>query len=126
MSVARQDAPPPAHEVRLSELLITPTEVISPVGRFRRASTRWSVGDPIPEKAASGVIITLAVILALPSCFMSLLLLLIKDFTGKLDVPLILTDGPMEHRTTVRVDNRGEYNEVLAVVNWARTDPHAT
>lgn len=110
-----------AYSGYLAEIYITPTEVRTPVGTFRRSTTTWSLGTPVEGSTTPTWAMVLAILLIPCTAFLSLLLLLAKEPDGVYRVPLTLTDGRAEYRTILVVAGQPGYTQAVRIVNWART-----
>lgn len=106
---------------KLQEIAITETEVVTPAGAFARATTRMTLGQFTPVRRLTGVWIVLAILFIPCTAGLSLFLLLIKENTGEVDVPLHVVDGIREYRTVLRAADWQEYILFTQIVNWANT-----
>jgi hypothetical protein len=112
--------PVPIDTVIVGGIPVTPTQILTPIGAFDRATTIWTFGQLRPLKATPGILIAFAVVLAPCTGLLSLLLLLVKEHNGQYLIDLTLNDGRSQFRTMIHVGAYDRYLDLARLAAWAQ------
>lgn len=109
--------------VQIAEITVDGPTVFTPHGDIARKDARWFLGGAVPAHASSpSWAIAAAILLAIPTCLVSLLLLLVKEddmWASKLTV----SGGGIAYSTTVYSCSTEEYEGIQAAIAWAQQVP---
>lgn len=112
-----------AQPVQIAEITVDGTSVFTPRGTVDRRNARWFLGGPVPSHESTPSWATAAaILLAIPTCLLSLLLLLVKD-TDVWSSTLSVTDGTVTHETTVYHRNPAQLQGIRDAIAWAQRVP---
>lgn len=111
--------------VRIAEITIDGPTVITPRGDIDRSTARWFLGDRVPyHSSAPTWAKAAAVLLAIPTCLVSLLLLLVKE-TDVWTSKLMVSSGGTAFSTTVYSRNEAQHEGIRSAIAWARATPES-
>lgn len=109
--------------VQIAEITVDGRTVVTPHGDIDRHAARWFLGDRVPWHSSTPSWATAAaILLAVFTCLLSLLLLLIKE-TDVWSSKLTVTDGRTTFDTTVYSRNNAQYEGIQAAIAWAQLGP---
>jgi hypothetical protein len=108
--------------VTIGDISVEQYRIVTPAGVMPTRGTNWSAMDMSrTEERIPGYAIALAIILAIFTCLIGLLFLLIKERRTTGFVQVTVQNGGRTHNTHVSVNSPAQVADTLARVNFART-----
>ena len=109
--------------VQIAEITVDGPTVLTPLGPMDRRAACWFLGGAVPSHSSTpSWAMAVAILGALFTCLLSLLLLLVKE-DDMWSSTLTVTDGQITFTTTVYSRSTEEYEGIQAAIAWAQRLP---